>query len=390
MTSARKRRAGKWGWGASGAWPSLADRTVWMVRLLPTPTVTAAVRAAALAVAATRIAKGARRQAGLSADATVRSTGREATVVVPARDEAMRIGPCIHSLVRQGARVIVVDDGSSDSTRSIAEAVGADVIDAGELPDGWAGKAHALQVGIEAATTDVVICVDADCRFEPGFVAAMAGALGENTMISAGTRVDAPDPLGRIVHASMLASLVYRLGPPGVPATRADRTMANGQCMAFDRGALLQAGGFEPVAGNLIEDLALARSLAHRGHDVAFLDATALVIVEGYGSARATWDGWGRSLALADVTSPAWLAADLAVVWAAMALPLPRLLSGRGDIIDIAAVALRFGVVAATAGAFRPADGALVLAPYSDLAVAARLTAGALRPSRTWRGRTYA
>lgn len=362
------------------------------MRLLPTPSVTAAVRAAALAVAVVRVAKGARRAPGLQADHSVASgepVAQDATVIVPARDEATRIGPCVHSLMGQGARVIVVDDGSTDATRSIAEAVGAEVIDAGDLPSGWAGKAHALQVGIEAATSDIVICLDADCRVEPGFVAAMSQAVNGNTMISAGARVDAPDPLGRIVHASMLASLVYRLGPPGVPASRAERTMANGQCMAFDRTALLEAGGFAPVADNLIEDLALARSLAADGHRVAFLDATDLVTVEGYGSARATWDGWGRSLALADVTSPAWLAADLAVVWAAMALPLPRLLSGRGDVIDIAGVALRFGVVVATAGAFRPADGALVLAPYADLPVAARITLGALRPSRTWRGRTY-
>lgn len=357
------------------------------MRLLPTPTVTSAARAVALTVAAGRIARGARRAPALTA-ADVPTT--EVTVVIPARDEARRIGPCVHSLIGQGARVLVVDDGSTDATRSIAEAVGADVIDAGELPDGWAGKAHALRVGIEAATTAAVVCVDADCRAEPGFVAAMAGALTGHTMISAGTRVDAPDRIGRIVHASMLATLVYRLGPPGVLATRPGRTMANGQCMAFDRAALVEAGGFALVAGNLIEDLALARALAAEGHRVGFLDATTLITVEGYGSARATWNGWGRSLALAEVTSRPWLAADLAVVWGAMALPLPRLLSGRGDILDVAGVALRFGVVVATAGAFRPADGALVLAPYVDLAVAARLTAGALRPSRTWRGRTYA
>lgn len=360
------------------------------MRLLPTPTVTSAVRIAALAVAASRIARGARRAPTLAAADDDPLVASEVTVVIPARDEATRIGPCVHSLVGQGARVLVVDDGSTDATRSIAEAVGADVIDAGDLPDGWAGKARALQVGIEAATTDIVVCIDADCRAQPGFVAAMTVALDGHTMISAGTRVDAPDRLGRIVHASMLASLVYRLGPPGVPAHHPERTMANGQCMAFDRVALLRAGGFTTVADDLIEDLALARSLAAAGHPVAFLDATELVTVEGYGSARATWDGWGRSLALPGVTSAPWLLADLAVVWVAMALPLPRLLSGRGDVVDVAGVALRFGVVIATAGAFEQRDGALVLAPYADLAVAARLTAGALRPSRTWRGRTYA
>ncbi len=64
----------------------------------------------------------------------------------------------------------MVDDGSTDGTRAVAEDAGAEVIDAGPLPDGWAGKAHALQVGLEAATTAVVVAVDADTRAGAGFV----------------------------------------------------------------------------------------------------------------------------------------------------------------------------------------------------------------------------
>ena len=123
---------------------------------------------------------------------------------------------------------------------------------------------------------------------------------------------------------------------------------------------------------------------------MAFLDATSLLTVEGYGTAAETLRGWGRSLALREVTSTPWMVADLAVVWAAMALPLPRLLLRRGDAVDVAAVALRLAVVAATRDAFRQRGTAVVLAPLADLAVAMRLTAGALRPSRSWRGRDYA
>ena len=312
-----------------------------------------------------------------------------AVVVVPARDEQERIGPCVAALVAQGAEVVVVDDGSTDRTRAVAEEAGARVIAAGPLPAGWAGKAHALEVGLRSVDAPVVVFVDADTRARPGFVAAAVDALSESTLVTAGARVDATDPGERWLHPSMLASLVYRLGPPGVVPTRAVRTMANGQCMVVDRARLLDAGGFEPVRDALLEDLALARSLAGRGHDVRFLDGTGVLQVAGYGSLGETWRGWGRSLDLRAVTSPGWQALDLAVVWSAMALPLPRLLAGRGDAVDVAAVLVRAGTLVGTRGAYTRRGLPYVLSPLADLAVAARITAGTVRPNRRWRGRTY-
>ncbi len=368
-----------------------------VVPLLPRPTLGSAARLALLVVAVGRIARGATRSPPIGRTHTEKTTDAPGdamapdavTIVIPARDEADRIGPCVRSLVPTGAPVVVVDDGSSDATRAVAEAAGATVVDAGPLPTGWAGKTHALQVGLEAATTSTVITVDADTRATPDFVPAMTAALGTRTMVSAGACVDAPDARGRAVHASMLATLVYRFGPPGVPARRIERMMANGQCMVFDRVALVQAGGFGPVAGSLTEDVALARHLAATGHRVAFEDATAVLGVQGYGGAQETIEGWGRSLALREVTTIPSMTADLVLIWSTMALPLPRLLTGRGDVVDLAALALRAGVAVATRGAFRQRGWPLLAAPLVDPIVALRLTAGAIRPTTTWRGRDY-
>lgn len=374
------------------------ERTVWLVQLRPRPTIATAVRLGLLGVAVARIARGARRATPIGAmrlddtrpdDAARFADVIDVTVLIPARDEADRIGPCVRSLVPTGAQILVIDDGSTDDTRSVAEEAGALVVGAGRLPEGWAGKAHALQVGLEIAATSVVVTVDADTRATPDFLQSMVSALGDRDFVSAGARVDAPDSMGRAVHASMLATLVYRFGPPGVAHRRADRVMANGQCMVFDREALVQAGGFESVASSLTEDIELARRLAHDGHEVAFEDATSVLDVAGYGDARATLTGWGRSLALREVTSLPWMAADLAVIWSTMALPLPRLVVGRGDVIDVASLALRFGVAAVTRSAFRQHGWPLLVAPLADAVVAWRITVGAVRPDTTWRGRTY-
>jgi dolichol-phosphate mannosyltransferase len=78
----------------------------------------------------------------------------------------------------------------------------------------------------------------------------------------------------------MLATLVYRFGPPGARRrTPPHRVQANGQCTITRRQALLDVGGFEPVAGHLTDDVALARHLARRGWNVRFADGTALLDV---------------------------------------------------------------------------------------------------------------
>lgn len=346
------------------------------------------VRAALLGTVVARFVRATAAEAPLAAPLPP-TDQPDATVIVPARDEQDRIGPCVTSLVGQGAHVIVVDDGSTDRTREVAAAAGAAVVDAGPLPDGWAGKAHALQVGLGAASTPVVVFVDADTRARDGFVAAAVDALGDSTLVTAGARVLADDAGERWLHPSMLTSLVYRLGPPGVVPSDPTRTMANGQCMVVDRRRLLDAGGFAPVRGHLLEDLALARSLAGLGHDVRFLDGTAVLDVEGYGSLGATWRGWGRSLDLRTVTPPAAQVLDLAVVWSAMALPLPRLVAGRGDAVDVAALLVRVGTLVGTRDAYARRGLPYLLSPLADLAVAARITAGTVRPSRSWRGRSY-
>jgi dolichol-phosphate mannosyltransferase len=109
-----------------------------------------------------------------------------------------------------------------------------------------------------------------------------------------------------------------------------------------------------------------------------------------YESARETWHGWGRSIIDPEQSTPAWLAADLAVVWLTMALPLPRLLLRRGDALDALLVAVRWSLVGGFRRAYTPRGVPFALSPLADLAVAVRLTWSVLSPSRTWRGRTYA
>ncbi len=320
------------------------------------------------------------------------------TVVIPARDEAARIGPCLRGVVgAPGVReVIVVDDESTDGTAEVAAALGARVVPGRPLPPGWVGKPWALQQGLDAAAPGGwLVTLDADTAPDPRLPAALvARALADGwDLLTCGARFTLATTGQRLLHPSLLATLVYRFGPPGARRrARPARTLANGQCTVTRTDALRAAGGFLGAAGHLTDDVALARHLAAAGWRVGFGDAGDLVGVRMHETAGEAWRNWGRSLPMPDVTSPGWQAADLAVVWLAQAMPLPRLLIGRGDALDAVLAVARIGTHAGTARAYEAGSrvGWWWLAPLADVPVAARLTQAAVRPERTWRGRSYA
>jgi len=351
-----------------------------------------AVRASAGAVAISRIARAA------TVDAPVRPTltpMQSISVVIPARDEAERIGPLLDAIVGAPgvSEVIVVDDQSSDATTDLAQCAGATVLSGTPLPDGWAGKAWALQQGITAASSEWVVTLDADARPDPQLPTALVAraVAGRLDLLTVGGRFECPTPGSRWLHPAMLTTLVYRFGPPGVTSGRPDRMMANGQCMAVPRVPFLASGAMELVRGDVVEDLALARRLATDGHRVGFLDASDLLTVRMFESLGDAWSGWGRSLALPGVEPRRRQLFDLAIIVLAQVLPIPRLLLGRGDVIDVVFAVARLGTLAGTRRAYERNDAAYWLSPLADPVAAVAIARGIARRGRqTWRGRSYA
>lgn len=350
------------------------------------------VRLVAAGVALSRIVRAAHRRPPLIADELTEVP--TISVVVPARDEATRIGPLLELL--RGAsdvhEVIVVDDQSTDHTADLARASGAHVVDGTPLPDGWAGKAWALQQGMQAATGEWVVTLDADTRPSPALprsLVARATADGLD-MVTVGGRFQCPTGGVQWLHPAMLTTLVYRFGPPdAVAPVRADRQLANGQCMAVRREALLAVGGMQPVAHHVVEDVALARHLAGIGWNVAMLDGPTLLTTRMFETGRTAFRGWARSLALPGVEPRGRQLLDLGVVLLVQALPIPRLLTRRGDLLDLALGAIRLGTLAGTRTAYERTSAPYWASPTADLLAAAALARGIVSPRQPWRGRRY-
>ena len=347
---------------------------------------------AAGAVVLARLARGRHRHAPL-APGEVASAATRISVLVPARDEEQRIAPCLSALRDDPDvdEVLVIDDCSSDDTAALARSLGARVLEGRTPAEGWVGKSWALQQGLEAARGDVVVCLDADTRPRPGLARALARELARADFVSAGPRFECRTVAERLLHPSLLASLVYRFGP-GDSRThkpRASRLVANGQCMAARRAQLLAAGGFGHAAGHFTDDAALARALARRGWRIAFRDGADLLDVRMHASAGEVWREWGRTIAFGDVSTRPALAADVALVWLTMGLPPLRLLARRATPVDLVLLAVRWLLLGGLRGAYAPRGIAYWLSPLADPLSALRLTTAALWRPRAWRGRRY-
>lgn len=110
------------------------------------------------------------------------------SVVIPVRDGALTLPAQLRALASQTYaapwEVLVVDNGSTDATREVAEKARPDlpglrIIDASERP----GESYARNRGIAAARGDFIAFCDADDVADPGWLAALTEAAPDADLI---------------------------------------------------------------------------------------------------------------------------------------------------------------------------------------------------------------
>lgn len=335
------------------------------------------------------------------------------TVIVATLNEAARIRPCLDGLIAQGppvSEILVVDSGSTDGTRELILAAASRdprirLLTDPPLPDGWIGKAWALQHGTTVARTEWVLGMDADTEAAVGCAAAVLAAARREGFdaVSFAPRFDGQSAAERFVQPALLVTLIYRSGAVGDPRVTPDRVIANGQCFLLRRDVLLAHGGYEPVRASFAEDVSLVRHLASRGATVGFLDGSRLYRVRSYRGVGQMWREWGRSLDLKDATSRARQAADTLFVLLAqgaqlpiiawLALAWPRLAGRPGASLLAAATGgilfLRLAVLAGIAPSYERRGITWWLSPLADPLAALRIVLSSLRRPKQWRSRAY-
>jgi len=226
------------------------------------------------------------------------------SVIVPARNEELCLSGCLKSLVAQqgiGSEVIVVDDGSTDRTREIAESVpGVQIVDAGPLPTGWSGKVNAMLAGTRVARGDWLLFTDADTVHRPGSLARALAEANEHgaELLSYSPEQEVHGFWEKAVMPVIFAELAatYRPSEVGDPGSQA--AAANGQYLLISRAAYDAVGGHGAVATSLLEDVALARAVKMSGRKLRFRFGRDAVSTRMYRSFRQLREGWTKNLIL--------------------------------------------------------------------------------------------
>lgn len=133
-------------------------------------------------------------------------------VVIPCYKQAHFLGECIESVLAQSIKpdeIIVVNDGSPDNTSEVARRYGVIVV---EKENG--GLSSARNAGIERATSEYIMPLDADDMLRPDAIKELMAIAGENVIAQAGlmyfgNQVAEFRPQGATLKSMLRANTVY-------------------------------------------------------------------------------------------------------------------------------------------------------------------------------------
>jgi len=172
------------------------------------------------------------------------------SIIIPTRNESATIAATLAPLrERDVLELIVVDGGSADETRAVAEPLADRVIES------LAGRARQMNAGAAVARGEILLFLHADTLVPPGFAAAIVAACESGIG-------------GRFDVALAAKGWRFRIIETAINLRSRSTGLFTG-----DQGLFIRAEVFRELGGYpdqpLLEDLALARAMKRRGGVVA-------------------------------------------------------------------------------------------------------------------------
>ena len=190
----------------------------------------------------------------------------EISVVIPAYNAETSMAQCLEALknqtlTRDAYEIIVVNDGSTDSTASIARSVGVRVIDQENQ-----GPAVARNEGVKHAEGEIIVFTDSDCIADPHFLAEMTQPFSDSSVmgVKGAYRTRQKRIWARFAQVEFMERYAKLSRSESID-------FVDSYAAAFRKLVFCQVGGFDahfPVANN--EDVDLSYKIARLGHTMVF------------------------------------------------------------------------------------------------------------------------
>ncbi len=262
------------------------------------------------------------------------------SVCIPARNEETNIRRCVEAALGQDYpdfEVIVLDDRSTDSTLTLLKEIASRdsrllPISGSDLPEGWAGKPHALYQALALAKGEWLCFVDADTFLAPNALSAVyAKALETQAdLFTVMTKQILGSFWERTVMPLVMTALSVGFSPRKVNDPSRRDAVANGQFIFIKRSIYDLVGGHEKIKDQIVEDKALSENVKWNGHRLVVANGMQLISTRMYTSLETMWEGWTKNIYLGLRDHPSMLllgafGATLALL-AALFLPIWPLL----------------------------------------------------------------
>jgi cellulose synthase/poly-beta-1,6-N-acetylglucosamine synthase-like glycosyltransferase len=177
-----------------------------------------------------------------------------ATILVPARNEVANLRRLLPALLAQDypadrLQIVVVDDRSEDGTAELVRGSGkgrVDLVQVGELPPGIGPKKNAILRGLDRATGEIVLQLDADNVPQAGWARAMAGSFGPRTGSVCGLvfHAERPAEVPAWFHGTWAVEALGWAAVQDAAIGNGIPISANGGNLAYRRKAFESVGGF--------------------------------------------------------------------------------------------------------------------------------------------------
>jgi len=227
------------------------------------------------------------------------------SAIIPARNEEAAIARAVESVSAQAEvdEIIVVNDQSTDGTAEILSRLRVTIpklktLNVERLPPGWVGKNYAVSLGAAAAQGDWLLFTDADTYHWLGSTRrALGDAVDHNVAL---VSYSPEQELGSFWEHALIP-LVYSRLAIQYPFNRVNNpelpdAAANGQFLMILRDVYEKVGGHAAIAGQVLEDVALAKRVKSAGYAIYFTAPMVTVQTRMYRSFSAMWQGWTKNL----------------------------------------------------------------------------------------------